>query len=195
MKDSKKDVARWERETLEPFLRKAPERAKEFVTTSSKPIRRLYTEADLEGWDAATDLGAPGEYPFTRGIYPTMYRGRLWTMRLFAGFGTPEETNQRFKYLVKHGQTGLSTAFDLPTLYGYDADEAESEGEVGKCGVNVSSLSDMEVVFSGIPLDKVSTSMTINAPASVIWAMYLAVARRQGVPFEKIDGTIQNDIL
>jgi methylmalonyl-CoA mutase, N-terminal domain len=174
---------------------KTPERQKEFTTVSSYPIRRLYTQTDLEGWDPARDLGLPGEPPYTRGIHATMHRGRLWTMRQFAGFGTAEDTNQRFRYLLAHGQTGLSTAFDLPTLMGYDSDHPLSEGEVGKCGVAISSLADMEVLFDQIPLANVTTSMTINSPAAVVWAMYLAVAEKQGANLKKISGTLQNDIL
>ncbi|HKN25413.1 MAG TPA: methylmalonyl-CoA mutase family protein [Candidatus Acidoferrum sp.] len=185
----------WEKNRLAPTLEKTPERQKEFTTTSSYPIRRLYTEADLADWDAARDLSYPGEPPYTRGIHPTMYRTRLWTMRQFAGFGTAEDTNQRFRYLLAHGQTGLSTAFDLPTLMGYDSDHPLSEGEVGKCGVAISSLADMEVLFDQIPLAEVTTSMTINSPAAVIWAMYLAVAEQQGADWKKISGTLQNDIL
>src|SRR6266481_6085061 len=185
----------WEENTLRPSLEKSPERQKEFTTVSSYPIRRLYTEEDLAGWDAARDLGNPGEPPYTRGIHATMHRGRLWTMRQFAGFGTAEDTNQRFRYLLSQGQTGLSTAFDLPTLMGYDSDHALSEGEVGKCGVAISSLADMEVLFDQIPLADVTTSMTINSPAAVIWAMYLAVAEKQGADWKKISGTLQNDIL
>src|SRR6201993_4765076 len=185
----------WEQNTLKPALEKSPERQKEFTSVSSYPIRRLYTEADLQQWDPARDLSFPGEPPYTRGIHATMHRGRLWTMRQFAGFGTAEDTNQRFRYLLSHGQTGLSTAFDLPTLMGYDSDHALSEGEVGKCGVAISSLADMEVLFDQIPLADVTTSMTINSPAAVIWAMYLAVAEKQGADWKKISGTLQNDIL
>ncbi|HTZ31783.1 MAG TPA: methylmalonyl-CoA mutase family protein [Methylomirabilota bacterium] len=185
----------WEKNTLGPTLAKSPERQKEFTTVSGYPIRRLYTEADLAGWDSQRDLGFPGEPPYTRGIHSTMHRGRLWTMRQFAGFGTAEDTNQRFRYLLAHGQTGLSTAFDLPTLMGYDSDHPLSEGEVGKCGVAISSLADMEVLFDRIPLADVTTSMTINSPAAVIWAMYLAVAEKQGADWKKISGTLQNDIL
>src|SRR6516162_2491064 len=185
----------WEQNTLQPALKKSPERQKEFTTVSSYPIRRLYTEADLVGWDPARDLSYPGEPPYTRGIHATMYRGRLWTMRQFAGFGAAEDTNQRFRYLLAHGQTGLSTAFDLPTLMGYDSDHPLSEGEVGKCGVAISSLADMEVLFDQIPLSDVTTSMTINSPAPVIWAMYLAVAEKQGADWKRISGTLQNDIL
>ena len=185
----------WMKNTLSPTLAKSPERQKEFTTTSSYPIRRLYTESDLAGWDAANDLSFPGEPPYTRGIHATMYRTRPWTMRQFAGFGTAEDTNQRFRYLLENGQTGLSTAFDLPTLMGYDSDHALSEGEVGKCGVAISSLADMEVLFDQIPLADVTTSMTINSPAAVIWAMYLAVAEKQGADWKRISGTLQNDIL
>jgi len=185
----------WEQETLRPTLEKSPERAREFTTISGHPIRRLYTEADLANWDAERDLGYPGQPPYTRGIHSTMYRGRLWTMRQFAGFGTAEDTNRRFRYLLAQGQNGLSVAFDLPTLMGYDADHPLSEGEVGKCGVAISSLADMEVLFDKIPLADVTTSMTINSPAAPIWAMYLAVAEKQGADWKKISGTIQNDIL
>jgi methylmalonyl-CoA mutase N-terminal domain/subunit len=185
----------WEENTLRPTLEKSPERQTEFTTISGYPIRRLYTPADLSGWDPHRDLGFPGEPPYTRGIHSTMHRGRLWTMRQFAGFGTAEDTNQRFRYLLAQGQTGLSTAFDLPTLMGYDSDHPLSEGEVGKCGVAISSLADMEVLFEKIPLANVTTSMTINSPAAVIWAMYLAVAEKQGADWKKLSGTLQNDIL
>ncbi|HXN27883.1 MAG TPA: methylmalonyl-CoA mutase family protein [Candidatus Acidoferrales bacterium] len=185
----------WEEKTLAPTLAKSPERAHEFTTVSSYPIRRLYTSADLPDWNPEKDLGYPGEPPYTRGIHSTMYRGRLWTMRQFAGFGTAQDTNARFRYLLGQGQTGLSVAFDLPTLMGYDADHVLSEGEVGKCGVAISSLADMEVLFDQIPLADVTTSMTINSPAAVIWAMYLAVAEKQGADWKKISGTLQNDIL
>ena len=185
----------WEKKVLEPTLEKSPERAKKFTTISDFPIRRLYTPADLEGWSPETDLGYPGQPPYTRGIHPAMYRSRLWTMRQFAGFGAAEDTNKRFRYLLAQGQTGLSVAFDLPTLMGYDSDHALSEGEVGKCGVAISSLADMEVLFDKIPLADVSTSMTINSPAAIIWAMYLAVAEKQGADWKKISGTLQNDIL
>jgi methylmalonyl-CoA mutase, N-terminal domain len=185
----------WEEKTLAPVLAKSPERHAEFTTISGHPIRRLYTEADLSGWNPETDLGYPGDPPYTRGIHSTMHRGRLWTMRQFAGFGAAEDTNQRFRYLLSQGQTGLSTAFDLPTLMGYDSDHPLSEGEVGKCGVAISSLADMEVLFDQIPLANVTTSMTINSPAAVIWAMYLAVAEKQGADWKKISGTLQNDIL
>jgi methylmalonyl-CoA mutase, N-terminal domain len=185
----------WERNVLRPTLAKSPERASHFTTTSGHPIRRLYTEADLPNWNPERDLGMPGLPPYTRGIHPAMYRTRLWTMRQFAGFGSAEDTNARFRYLLSQGQTGLSTAFDLPTLMGYDSDHPLSEGEVGKCGVAISSLADMEVLFDKIPLGSVTTSMTINSPAAVIWAMYLAVAEKQGADWRKISGTLQNDIL
>jgi methylmalonyl-CoA mutase N-terminal domain/subunit len=185
----------WEENTLRPALENSPERQVEFTTISGHPIRRLYTPADLGDWDPDRDLGLPGEPPYARGIHATMYRGRLWTMRQFAGFGAAEDTNQRFRYLLSQGQTGLSTAFDLPTLMGYDSDHPLSEGEVGKCGVAISSLADMEVLFDKIPLSNVTTSMTINSPAAVIWAMYLAVAEKQGADWKKISGTLQNDIL
>ncbi len=186
---------KWEEQTLAPTLAKSPERAHEFTTVSSYPIRRLYTPADLPDWSEERDLGLPGDPPYTRGIHSTMYRGRLWTMRQFAGFGSAADTNQRFRYLLSQGQTGLSVAFDLPTLMGYDSDHALSEGEVGKCGVAISSLADMEVLFDQIPITDVSTSMTINSPAAVIWAMYLAVAEQQGADWRKVSGTLQNDIL
>ncbi len=185
----------WGEKTLGPTLEKSPERSAKFTTVSSYPIRRLYTPADLADWSEDRDLGLPGEPPYARGIHATMYRGRLWTMRQFAGFGTAADTNQRFRYLLAQGQTGLSVAFDLPTLMGYDSDHALSEGEVGKCGVAISSLADMEVLFDQIPIADVSTSMTINSPAAVIWAMYLAVAEKQGADWKKVAGTLQNDIL
>ncbi len=188
-------VERWEQETLDPVLRKRPERKRGFETVSLDEVNRLYTPADVTDVDYERDISFPGEFPYTRGIHPTGYRGKLWTMRQFAGFGTPEETNARFKYLLEHGQTGLSVAYDLPTLMGYDADSPLSEGEVGKCGVAVSSLADMEVLFDGIPLEEVTVSQTINAPASILLAMYLVVAEKQGADFRKISGTLQNDIL
>src|SRR2546422_6838447 len=162
------------------------------MTIQKKPV---YTAADLNGFDAERQLGRPGEYPFTRGIHPTMYRGKLWTMRQFAGFGGASDTNQRYKFLLEHGQTGLSVAFDFPTLMGYDSDHPRSEGEVGMCGVAISSLADMETLFDGIPLKDVTVSMTINSPAAVLWAMYLAVAEKQGADWKQLSGTIQNDIL
>ena len=176
-------------------LAKRPERKKEFVNTSGIPIKRLYTPLDNKQMDYLSDLGFPGEYPFTRGVQPTMYRGRFWTMRQYAGFATAEESNRRYKFLLDQGQTGLSVAFDLPTQIGYDSDHEMAMGEVGKVGVAIDSLRDMERLFDGIPLDKVSTSMTINAPASVLLAMYIAVAEGQGVSLENLRGTIQNDIL
>jgi methylmalonyl-CoA mutase N-terminal domain/subunit len=185
----------WEQKTLQPTLDRSPERDTQFTTISGHPIRRLYTPADLPGWDPARELSYPGEPPYTRGIHATMHRGRLWTMRQFAGFGAAEDTNKRFRYLLNQGQTGLSVAFDLPTLMGYDSDHMLSEGEVGKCGVAISSLADMEVLFDQIPLADVTTSMTINSPAAIIWAMYLAVAEKQGADWKKISGTLQNDIL
>ena len=186
---------RWERETLEPALKKSPERAQTFTTISGRPIERLYTSDDVEGIDYARDIGEPGEFPYTRGIHPTGYRGKLWTMRQFAGFGTPEETNERYKTLLRAGGTGLSVAFDLPTLMGRDPDHELSLGEVGKCGVNVTSLADMETLFDGIPLGDITTSMTINSPAAMIFAMYLVVAEKQGADWKTLSGTIQNDIL
>jgi methylmalonyl-CoA mutase N-terminal domain/subunit len=186
----------WEQRTLRAGLDRQGERPVEFSTVSSLPIEPLYTHEDLgDSWDPHERLGFPGEYPYTRGIHPSMYRGRLWTMRQFAGFGSAAQTNARFKYLLEHGQTGLSVAFDLPTLMGRDSDDELSCGEVGKEGVAVDSLADMERLFEGIPLDRVSTSMTINAPAAVVFAMYLAVAEKQRVPLEQLSGTLQNDIL
>ncbi len=186
---------KWVQDCLQDTLAAMPERQASFITTSSEPVERLYTPLDLPDFDYLAELGFPGEYPYTRGIHPTLHRGRLWTMRMFAGFGTAEETNARFKYLLEQGQTGLSIAYDLPTLMGYDTDAPEAAGEFGKCGVAVSSLKDMEVLLSGIPLDKVSTSMTINSPAAIIWAMYIAAAEKQGVTADKLRGTTQNDIL
>ena len=186
----------WEKRTLEPMLRRAGERDTDFSTVSSLPIERLYTREDLGPEERLAErIGFPGEFPFTRGVHPTMHRGRLWTMRQFAGFGSAAQTNERFKYLLEQGQTGLSTAFDLPTLMGRDSDDAMSRGEVGREGVAIDSLADMETLFDGIPLDRVSTSMTINAPAAIVFAMYLAVAEKQGAPFGKLRGTLQNDIL
>ncbi len=186
---------RWERETYGPFVGRAPEREVRFETLSGIPIRPIYGPADLEGWRYGDKLGYPGEFPFTRGPYPSMYRGRPWTMRMFAGFGRPEDTNARFKYLLEQGQTGLSTAFDMPALMGYDADHLRARGEVGKEGVSVSTLADFEILFRDIPLDRVTTSMTINCTASVALAMYLALADRQGVSWERVGGTMQNDML
>src|SRR5467141_185301 len=185
----------WEKTLLRPALQKSPERSSEFTTISGHPIERLYTPGDLAGWDPVRELGVPGEPPYTRGIHPSMYRGRLWTMRQFAGFGSAEDTNRRFRYLLSQGQNGISVAFDLPTLMGYDSDHLLAEGEVGKCGVAISSLADMEALFDQIPLGGVSTSMTINSPAAILWAMYLAVAEKQGVDWSTLGGTLQNDIL
>ena len=193
--DYQKAYEKWKKEVLEPALAKHPERRDEFITTSSQSVNRLYTSLDNSHIDFSRDISYPGEFPYTRGIHSTMYRGRLWTMRMFAGFGSSEETNSRFKYLLEQGQTGLSTAFDLPTLYGYDSDSQFAAGEFGECGVGVSSLEDMSILFKDIPLDKVTTSMTINSPAAMIWAMYIANAENQGIPKAKLGGTIQNDIL
>jgi len=191
----RRDQKEWESGTLQKALKRRPERSAQFTTVSGQPIQRLYTPTDVADLDYGRDIGFPGQYPFTRGVHPTMYRGRLWTMRMFAGFGTGEETNQRYKYLLRHGETGLSVAFDFPTLYGYDTDAPEAEGEFGKCGVAVSSLADMEILFQGIPVDQITTSMTINGPAAVIWAMYIAAAEKRGIPMDRLGGTIQNDIL
>jgi len=185
----------WERTTLKRHLESRPERKPEFTTNSGFRVKRLYTPSDLSNLDLSEDVGHPGEYPYTRGIHPTMYRGRLWTMREFSGFGTAEETNRRFKYLLSEGETGLSVAFDYPTIMGYDSDDPMARGEVGRCGVAVSSLADMETLFEGIPLDKVSTSMTINGPAAMLLAMYVAVGQKQGVSPEILSGTTQNDML
>ena len=184
----------WEEKTLKPALERFPERKAGFQTSSGIPLERLYLPAD-PGPDYSDQLGFPGAYPFTRGVQPTMYRGRLWTMRQYAGYASAEESNRRYRYLLEQGQTGLSVAFDLPTQIGYDADDPFAEGEVGKVGVSISSLEDMEILFREIPLDKVSTSMTINAPAAILLAMYIAVAKRQGVEINQLRGTIQNDIL
>ena len=182
--------ARWREENAS-----APQLKPGYKTSSQIPVEQVYTPSDLEHTDYLEDIGLPGEYPFLRGVHAKGYRGRLWTMRMFAGFGTAEETNARFKYLLENGQTGLSTAFDMPTLYGYDTDAPPAAGEFGKCGVAISSLADMELLFDQIPLDQITTSMTINSPAAIIWAMYIAVAEKQGVPLDKLGGTIQNDIL
>ena len=187
--------AKWQEKTLGPLLARTPERLARFSTVSDEEIRDLYGPADVENIDYGKDLGFPGEYPYTRGVQPSMYRGRLWTMRQFAGFGSAEDTNRRYHYLLSQGQTGLSVAFHFPTLMGYDSDHTRSRGEVGQCGVAVDSLKDMEILFDKIPLDKVTTSMTINSPAAVLLAMYIAVAEKQGVSSHKIGGTIQNDIL
>jgi methylmalonyl-CoA mutase N-terminal domain/subunit len=186
---------KWSTRTVQPWLRENPERKSEFRNRSGIVLQRLYTPRDVARDDYLRDQGFPGAYPFTRGVYPTMHRGRFWTMRMFSGYGGPEETNRRLKYLLEQGETGLSIAFDMPTLYGYDADHERARGEVGRCGVNVSSLQDMEVVLAGIPLDQVSTSMTINAPAPVVLAMYAAVALQRGIPLTQLRGTVQADIL
>ena len=195
METIKKGMMKWEAGSLKKVLDRSPERQEVFATESEIPVKRLYTPLDLDEMDYNRDLGFPGEYPFTRGVYPTMYRGRLWTMRNYAGFGTAEDTNKRYRFLLEQGMVGLSMAFDLPTQLGYDSDDPLSEGAVGRVGVAVDSLADMETIFEGIPLDKVSTSMTINAPATVLLAMYVAVGERQGVPRNKLMGTTQNDIL
>jgi methylmalonyl-CoA mutase N-terminal domain/subunit len=194
-KNIREEFERWEKTTLNKVISKSPEREPSFMTTSHVELKRLYTPLDVADKDYCSDFGFPGEFPFTRGVQPTMYRGRFWTMRQYAGFATPEETNKRYKYLLEHGQTGLSVAFDLPTQIGYDSDHPLSEGEVGKVGVAIDSLKDMEILFDGIPLDKVSTSMTINSTAAILLAMYIAVAEKQGVKTEVLQGTIQNDIL
>jgi methylmalonyl-CoA mutase, N-terminal domain len=186
---------RWREQTLKPALRKSPERQKLFTTLSGVPVNDLYTPADLTEFECARNLGEPGNYPYTRGIHSSMYRGKVWTMRQFSGFGSPEDTNQRLHYLLKQGQTGLSIAFDLPTLMGYDSDHLLAEGEVGRCGVAVSSLADMETLLAGLPLQEVTTSMTINSPAPMIWAMYLVAAEKSGAGWKRISGTTQNDIL
>jgi methylmalonyl-CoA mutase N-terminal domain/subunit len=186
---------KWEKETLEPARRRNPERRQDFKLTSGMDIKPLYTADDMQGIDLEESPGYPGEYPFGRGIQPTMYRGRLWTMRQYSGFASAEESNRRYRYLLEQGQTGLSVAFDLPTQLGYDSDSPLAKGEVGKVGVPVDSLHDMEVLFKDIPLDKVSTSMTINATAPVLLAMYIALAKKRGIALDKLDGTIQNDIL
>jgi methylmalonyl-CoA mutase N-terminal domain/subunit len=189
------DKREWEEKTYKPFLAKAPERPVRFESLSGIPIEPLYTPEDLAGKSYEERLGNPGEYPYTRGVYPTMYRGRLWTMRMFAGFGRPEDTNARFKYLLAQGQTGLSTAFDMPALMGYDADHPRARGEVGKEGVSISTLDDFERLFADISLGEVTTSMTINCTASVALAMYLVIAEKQGVAWDRVGGTMQNDML
>ncbi len=191
----KHSFSHWKEKKYDKALKKASSKKMEHTTISGKEIKELYTPLDLDGFDYLKQLSFPGEYPYTRGIHPTMYRGRLWTMRQFSGFGTAEYTNKRYKYLLSHGQTGLSVAFHLPTLMGLDSDHPLAQGEIGKCGVAIDSLADMEILFNEIPLDKISTSMTINAPAAVLWAMYIAVAEKQGVSPKVISGTIQNDIL
>jgi methylmalonyl-CoA mutase N-terminal domain/subunit len=194
IKEINEEYRKWS-EKIERTLAKRPERKDDFVNTSGIPVKRLYTPLDAPDFDYVEDLGLPGEYPFTRGVQPTMYRGRLWTMRQYAGFATAEDTNRRYRFLLEHGQTGLSVAFDLPTQIGYDSDHPLAQGEVGKVGVTIDSMKDMEILFDQIPLDKVSTSMTINAPAAVLLAMYIGVAEKQGVSSKDLRGTIQNDIL
>ena len=186
---------RWLDEVYSAATKKHPERRRRFSTLSDEPIEPLYTAEDLQGFDPGRDLGFPGEFPYTRGVQPSMYRGRLWTMRQFAGFGSAEDTNARFHYLRKHGVDGLSVAFDMPTLMGRDSDDPLSRGEVGREGVAVDTLRDMEILFDRIPLDQVTTSMTINGPASIVWAMYIAAAEERGIPFDRLGGTIQNDAL
>ena len=191
----RESIEGWEATDVQKAAARVPERHDPFTTLSGAPVNRLYTPADVADLDYDRDLGLPGRYPFTRGIHPTGYRGKPWTMRMFSGFGTAEETNARFRYLLAQGQTGLSVAFDMPTLYGYDSDAPEALGEFGKCGVAISSLADMEVLLDGIPLDQVTTSMTINSPAAIIWAMYIAAAEKRGIPRAALGGTTQNDIL
>ena len=191
----RQDQVRWERDTLTPHVKRAPERSGPFTTLSGRPIRRLYTPVDVPSLDYERDLGFPGEYPFTRGVQPTMYRGRFWTMRQYSGFGSAEETNRRYRYLLEQGQMGLSVAFHLPTLMGYDSDHPIATGEVGKCGAAIDSLQDMEVLLDGLPLNRVSTSMTVSSTAAVAWAMYIAVCEQMGIPYDRIGGTLQNDIL
>ena len=191
----KKAKQTWEEQTLTRTLARSPERRPQFTTTSDIEVQRLYTPADHSDDAYLDSIGFPGTYPFTRGVQPTMYRGRFWTMRQYAGFGTAEESNRRYRYLLEQGQTGLSVAFDLPTQMGRDSDHPRAAGEVGRVGVAIDSLADMETMLAGIPLDKVTTSMTINATASILLALYLAVAEKQGVGWDKVGGTVQNDIL
>jgi methylmalonyl-CoA mutase N-terminal domain/subunit len=190
-----KSKKEWKSNTLDKVLQKNPERLKRFEYTSGTEIEALYAPDDLAGWNYDEKVGYPGEFPFTRGVQPTMYRGRLWTMRQYAGFADAEESNKRYRYLLQQGQTGLSIAFDLPTQIGYDSDHPLAQGEVGKVGVAIDSLADMEILFKEIPLDKVSVSMTINSSAAVLLAMYVTLAKKQGVDSSKLDGTIQNDVL
>ncbi|MFB0561868.1 MAG: methylmalonyl-CoA mutase [Candidatus Lokiarchaeia archaeon] len=195
-KDSlERELKKWEEKKLKKFLEKRPEREEKFYSSSGMEEKRIYTPLDRVGKSYIEEIGLPGDYPFTRGVYPTMYRGRLWTMRQYAGFASAKETNRRFRYLIEQGQTGLSIAFDLPTQMGYDSDHSLAQGEVGRVGVIIDTLRDMETLFEGIPLDKVSTSMTINSPTAIILAMYIAVAQKQGVDVSKLAGTVQNDIL
>ena len=188
------DTKKWQK-VYKESIAKAPERLKRFSTVSDHPVQSLYTPFDIKDLDYSNDIGFPNQYPFTRGVQPTMYRGRLWTMRMFAGLGSAKDTNERFHLLVNEGQTGLSTAFDMPTLMGYDTDSLKSRGECGRCGVAIDTLKDMEILFDGLPIDKITTSMTINPPAAVMWAMYIAMAEKRGIPREMIGGTIQNDML
>ena len=193
-KDIEKARARWDEE-VEKVFKSKPERLERFSTVSDREINRIYSPADVKNLDFMAELGFPGSYPFTRGVQPSMYRGRLWTMRMFAGLGSARDTNQRFHHLVKEGQTGLSTAFDMPSLMGYDTDSPRARGECGKCGVAIDTLKDMEELFEGLPIEKITTSMTINPPAPVLWAMYIAMAEKQGIDRKSIGGTIQNDML
>jgi methylmalonyl-CoA mutase N-terminal domain/subunit len=194
LKDLQQEKKKWV-DDLSKMLSETPERLPRFTTVSDLEIKGLYTPEDIKELDYSREVGFPGVYPFTRGVQPSMYRGRLWTMRMFSGLGGPEETNQRFHYLLNHGETGLSIAFHYPTLMGYDSDSPNARGEVGKCGVAIDTLKDMEILFEGIPLDKVTTSMTINPPASILLAMYIVLAEKQGVSKKEIGGTIQNDML
>jgi len=194
LRDMKAGYDRWLNEVYSPWVAGAPETKERFETASGIPLKPTYTPEDIASL-SQSDLALPGVYPYTRGVYPSMYRGRQWTMRMFSGFGTPEDTNKRLKLLLEHGETGLSVAFDMPTLYGVDCDSQKAHGEVGRCGVNVSSLRDMEAIFDGIPLDKVSTSMTINAPAAILTAMYAGVAKERGIPLQSLKGTVQADML
>ena len=195
IKKLKEKRVSWEKNCYLEGVKENPERKQKYKNLSEIEIKNLFTPEDIAHLDYPKDIGFPGEYPFLRGVHSTMYRGRLWTMRQFAGFGSAEETNQRYKYLLEHGETGLSVAFDYPTLYGYDTDHPLARGEFGKCGVAISSLKDMEILFSGIPVDKITTSMTINGPAAIVWAMYIANAENRGIRKDLIGGTIQNDIL
>jgi methylmalonyl-CoA mutase N-terminal domain/subunit len=194
LRDMKAGYDRWLKDVYSPWVVGAPEMKERFETASGIPLKPTYTPEDIESL-SQSDIALPGVYPYTRGVYPSMYRGRQWTMRMFSGFGTPEDTNKRLKLLLEHGETGLSIAFDMPTLYGYDCDSQKAHGEVGRCGVNVSSMRDMEAIFDGVPLDKVSTSMTINAPAAILTAMYAGVAKGRGIPLQSLKGTVQADML
>jgi methylmalonyl-CoA mutase N-terminal domain/subunit len=194
LKDMRAGYERWLKDVYAPWVAQVPEEKEKFETASGIPLKPVYTQDDIASLSQSSDLALPGVFPYTRGIYPSMYRGRKWTMRMFSGFGTPEDTNKRLKLLLEHGETGLSIAFDMPTLYGYDCDSQKAHGEVGRCGVNVSSLRDMEAILDRIPLDKVSTSMTINAPAAVLTAMYAGVANERGIPLQSLRGTVQADM-